>query len=358
MKLKPTILCVGMMSVALAGCGDGAPSNGVEEHAPMAYMSLSVSTVESVAGGRVDGYTFEAAESSNEMIHTMRFVIVDGDGNVEHNVSISQIPDFKTSPKRFRVKPHETKAVYLFGNETSIPEEIMTVFKNLKQGEAFPVALYETAELGDESGNPLFPNDRLIPMTEVHSVEIGAPVYNGPEPVPYQAELFVTRATAKLSFNLTVSESYLGFNPSMISTITFNKVGNKEYLFPKNTQYLPPKNPSSFDARTVTSFSVPVDAVNEPYVVTWIKGGDDRSYLSGPIYIPETDNGFSINSYSIVLPVGGIDLEATLPNLPSLPRNTHAKVDITLSGGRLSVEVAVVPYTGVYLNPEFGIDRD
>ena len=45
-----------------------------------------------------------------------------------------------------------------------------------------------------------------------------------------------------------------------------------------------------------------------------------------------------------------------LPNLPSLPRNTHVKVVFTLhNSNNIDMEVIVLPYRSVTLNPVFGV---
>ena len=46
----------------------------------------------------------------------------------------------------------------------------------------------------------------------------------------------------------------------------------------------------------------------------------------------------------------------TLDNLPSLPRNTHVVVKMKLSDADLSLNVDLVPYKSVTLDPDFGLD--
>lgn len=347
---------------AFTGCGDsGSPQAVDEPRDPMAYLSLSITAVEAApgVGSRADDYDFEDPEYDNEKISTMRFIIVDKDGRVEHNISMTQAPDKETAPRLFRVKPNETKKVYLFANEASVPDDVMSVFSVLRKGEAFPVDTYGSYTLSRSSDSPLFAAGQLIPMTEVHEVAIGAPKYdaNG-DPNPYEATLFVTRAAVKLSFSLNVTDSYIKFDPSALSTVTFNEVGDVEYLFPSNTTYEPAKAPDATD-RIITAYSVPANAATHSWSLSWSPVGDsNRSFSAGPVYMPETKFRNGAEPYTITLPVNGAVLSAPLPNLPSLPRNTHVRVKINLYGASMTCEVTVVPYTGVNLDPGFGIDRE
>ena len=367
-RLVNLLLFCSFSTALFTACGDSSdsPAPVDAERDPMAYMSLSITAVEASSGigSRVDDYYFEEPTLDSEKISTMRFLIVDKDGSVEHNISISQNPDVMTAKRLFKVKPNETKTVYLFANEASIPEDVINVFRNLKKGERFPVDTYGTYTLSRSSDSPLFAAGEPIPMTEVHQVEIGAPQYdaNG-NPDPYEATLFVTRAAVKLSFSLNVADSYIKFDPSELSEITFNEVGDMEYLFPCNTTYEPIKAPDPIDSkinRIITAYSVPTNAETHSWSLSWSPVGDsNRSFSAGPVYMPETKLGNgSEQPYTITLPVNGVELTAPLPNLPSLPRNTHVLVQINLKGSSMVCVVTVVPYTGVDLTPEFGIDRD
>ena len=361
-------------ALALSGCGEAdTPVPGQTEREPMAYMSLSIATTEMPDQSRAD-YTFDDPDNNYfedpttayEKIHTMRFIIVDSAGCVEHNVSVSEDNVVKTKPRLFKVKPNEEKKIYLIGNEASIPDDVMSVYSSLQNGEEFPVDDANTAILKSEAGQPLFTTGQYIPMTEVFDFQIGDPQYDadGIRPVPYTATLFVTRASIKATFNLEVGTDYYNFNPGMLSTITLNEIADMEYLFPYNTWYEPSKVPPSGDPRVITAFDAPKDATTAPFTVDWIKtdNPDQRKFTTGTVYLPETKYGNLADRkyYSITLPVNGAELIADLPNLPdlqSLARNTHLLVNIKLNGRSMTCTVTVLPYTGVDLNPDYGIDR-
>ena len=60
--------------------------------------------------------------------------------------------------------------------------------------------------------------------------------------------------------------------------------------------------------------------------------------------------------YTVTLNIGDASLSTTLENLPTLPRNTHVIVNMTLSQSELTAVVELVPYIGVELKPSFGFD--
>lgn len=364
-------------ALALLSCGESdAPDPEPDRTDNAAYLALSVVTAELPDDFSRAGYTFDDPDNNyfedptvqNELIKTMRFIIVDGEGKVEHNVSIGQNPAVSTRPKLFKVKPNDTKTVYLIGNEASIPQDVLSQFSELMPGQQFPDT-YGSVTLSRQEGQPLYADDQVIPMTEFHSVEIGDPQYDGDIPVPYESTLFVTRTAIKVTFTMNVSKDYPKFSPDLISTVSINQIADMEYLFPNNTSYDPAKTPVNGDPRVITTFNTPAAAQTAPYTFTWEKNGEttQRTFTIGTVYLPETLFGTLADpkQYTITLPVNGVDLNAALPNLPyintpqwqALPRNTHVKVNINLNGSSLSCTVDVIPYAGIDLNPDFGFDE-
>lgn len=59
--------------------------------------------------------------------------------------------------------------------------------------------------------------------------------------------------------------------------------------------------------------------------------------------------------YLLTLGVNGTELKSYLPNLPQLPRNTHVVVNITINEHAMDCIVDVRPYTGITLEPDFGL---
>ena len=99
-------------ALALLSCGESdAPDPEPDRTDNAAYLALSVVTAELPDDFSRAGYTFDDPDNNyfedptvqNELIKTMRFIIVDGEGKVEHNLSIAQHQDVSTRPNLFKV---------------------------------------------------------------------------------------------------------------------------------------------------------------------------------------------------------------------------------------------------------------
>ena len=88
----------------------------------------------------IDTTYFGGVSGDNELIQTMRFIVVDGDGRIEHNVYVSQPAAVEAATDAYRVKPNDTKTVYLFGNEAALPDDYRTTLRDLMAGENFTEA--------------------------------------------------------------------------------------------------------------------------------------------------------------------------------------------------------------------------
>ena len=92
-----------------------------------------------------------------------------------------------------------------------------------------------------------------------------------------------------------------------------------------------------------------------------------------PCIFAKAPNPTSTEPYSLTMTISGKDKDSEgndifvdthtfgpveLPNLPFLPRNTHVVINIHLTGTDIECTVKLVPYTGIWLDPDFGIDRD
>lgn len=362
--------------LVLSGCSANEPETPAPTPGIVAdtYLKLSIATADT-QGNKSRATEYESPVNENEKIKTMRFIILDGSGHVEHNVLLTQTdnPDVLIESNQYRVTPNETKTVYLIGNESSIPDDIIEPFRQLRYGDVLPknwdeLTLSRPVSSGSTTqpaSTPLYTADQPIPMTEFHEIEIGGPqvAQNGVN-IPYQANLFVTRTAVKFTFNLTINvdnTSRPQVNTIDVGNIIIDKIADKEFLFPNATEYSDPKVPVNHNDRTITAYSIPKDVTHTSFSIPWKQGSDIFHYTTGDIYLPESkyqpESTPSTTPYSITLPIDGVNLSATLPNLPDLPRNTHVIVDITVDGPMILCEVALVPYIGITLDPEFGILR-
>ncbi len=365
--------------VALCGCSGNEPLPDPGRPDPDVYLQLSVATTEAQgpasradqqypAGQYPDGYDygFEGADGTNELIHTMRFIVVRPNGHVEHNILVNNAttPATTATTDRYRVHGDEIKTIWLIGNEASLPTDYQQRLTSLTYGDTFPTDadLSYTLSRAD-ADTPLLTDADPIPMTEFHDIYVdNTPRYNDAgDPIPQTFNLFVTRAAVKFTFNLEIKLDGNVTLPAdvtpVVQPVSINEIADMEYLFPRDTEYRPAKTPVSTENRIITQYTTPSQASTAPFTLQWHQTTDRLHYSTGTVYLPETAFGTGNTPYSINFKVDDVELSAALPDLPSLPRNTHVKVNLTVHGPRVYCEVDLVPYIGVVLNPDFGLNR-
>ena len=128
-----------ILALGAAGCSDSASPLPEPEPERVAetYLRLSVRANDITEPVPIDTTYFGGVSGDNELIQTMRFIVVDGDGRIEHNVYVSQPAAVEAATDAYRVKPNDTKTVYLFGNEAALPDDYRTTLRDLMAGENF-----------------------------------------------------------------------------------------------------------------------------------------------------------------------------------------------------------------------------
>lgn len=353
-------------------------------------FSVTVSDADPASRGALvtnpdDDNYFEPEATDYEKIHTLRVIILRNDIErgriVEHNRLIDfDAPVITTGEQRFSVIGGEAKTVYLIANEASTGYD----FTNMLQvGSSYTAGTLENLTIAPDAANGLLLFDNsaasatksYIPMGESYEFFVPYPsqltggVYNA-------GKLFVTRAAVKFSFKITA----LYGDGLYLKNLMVNGLADKEYLLPHNTYYDPPKgtpgiaNPSTIPnpglaGHFITSYEIPSGTTHGSYVVyreTPIALGKEPQSITTGFYFCESKMGPTApdgDPYTVSITLTDADGDdqlfpaVPLPNLPILPRNTHVKVNITLAHSDVTCEVEVVPYTGVWLDPDFGIDR-
>lgn len=386
------IIFVLVCAAAFVSCASDAPDPAVNGSGGKVRLLLRVginAPAGETAGSRAaageypDGYPYEFEDAATvyEGINTLRVIIVDARGVIEHN-KVSTFPDRIPvngdlyGDMEFGVKGDETKRVYLIANEASIvPAVDWTQYdagSHLTETEMTKLVMYR--DWTGKTASPYIDNTGVdksyVPMTEFFDVKIKAAEGEG----TVQSEtLFITRAVVKFSF-FAQSSSPVG-ESFRISSITFNSVMEKSYLIPNETSYLPAKYPLSPNfKRVVTAFETPGFSGNrvEPIVFTPASFGFNangsttayENHYSPELYYCETRNSNAGDTYTVNCTVEWGDSQTTetqtvqLPNLPSFPRNTHVKVYFRMVERKLNASVVLMPYIGVWLNPTFGVGGD
>lgn len=232
----------------------------------------------------------------------------------------------------------------------------------------FPSSDVESIILQSPSpASPLFDNTdetsaKYLPMAEQFEIDVVRPSGNATTDTYQYETLFLTRTTVKFSISAKVEP--LSNSNIVLKRVTFNQIGDRQFLFPNNTTYSPEKYPLSGDNRIITAYDIPSEVVNSSvsFDVNWIFSpmSAEGKIASPPIYFPETklaaDDKYSVR---VIVAIDGEDFEydADLPNLPSLPRNTHVRLNLVFTGHNVECHVDVAPYIGVELKPSFGFDK-
>ncbi len=241
-------------------------------------------------------------------------------------------------------------------------------------------------------------NKKYVLMTEFFDVDVNANL-SLPGKQVTKANLFVTRNLVKFRFSIKADDDTPSFK---VKKIIFSNLMQKEYLFPNDAVYKPAKYDAdgkvSVEDREISSYEVPSYSYRDGnYVRPYIFEPDNfgfnatsanpenafRDKYEPPLYFCETRNLVKSDTddtitdsqlYTVAIEVefqnklkdeDGNEIidpfvmtfdAKQLENLTLLPRNTIVQVDMNVHKGTLEATATVFPYTGVWLNPEFGFN--
>lgn len=348
MNLRTRLLSIFTVCSLLTGCVFEGSKEEMGETLVRLKLDVEVSNLPS--SPKTKGY--QDPETDNEKMNTLRIIVVRESGIVEHNTYLNFTrPDLILKDMEYKVVGGEKKKIWLIANEGN--SKMTYDFSGIRPGAEFPEKDVNEACIS-MTGN----NDEItgwIPMTACHEVDM--PLKD------YDTELFIVRAATKFTYILTNNTSA----PLHLSGLTISKGARKEYLFPRakfgKWSYTDPVDGSIVTEdveKQIISYEVPLVQNNEYYVfqktlsVTADAGASvkiDPIFLLEGKYIDAASDG---KNYSTSLTVNGIEYPSYLPELPQLPRNTHAVVYVRFSEMGISFTVEVMPYGEVILNPGFG----
>lgn len=368
------ILMAVLLGTSLCACrSNDIPEMPESKGRVMLDLNVAVADVSSATRafpGSEDG-SFENPASAYEGVNTLRVVIVhkggDLDGIIEHNRQVAvnyQTGTIINDNLRFSVTSNEDKRIYLFANEASVDYD----FSKLEPGTLFPEDEVNAIELTRKPNAAYIDNSAasynrgFVPMSEVFDVNVPEPEN---DQLTYQTEyLFLTRSLIKFSFCFLTKPGYEQSGVK-IRGVKIEGLANSGYYMPKATVYDPAKyNVSAYPlkGRYITSFSTPADPGYSNYDFPFdipaeeIKDGLDISY-SPYVYFPESKTPQG-GSYKLSLILDGPGAEFLTPEplqITDIPRNTHVKVNITLTSTSIKPEVVLLPYTECILEPDFGL---
>lgn len=462
-----TLVAAGMTLCAVSCGDDGSWSNldpGTGQHPDAekpteVTLRLKVSVLGDTPQTRAypgvpDDGSFEDPATEYERLHTLRVIIVDSLGKVEHNrmVNLDKDGNVINDNLEFRIsvpwikeengKEHfgvANKKIWLFGNEkaanpavcdamvsvkltetgAALTQDQMDAYKNngnmaldlLSVGttfcgafdkvhgwatvEAQPQTALQSAVLTREEGKPFIDNSgtekQYVPMNEFFDISItpdDLKKSEGGTILRVTKDLFVTRSLVKFTFSAQFAETNLNNERMRISKITVTDIAKNGYYIPNATYYDPGKYTKSNNengGRWITQFAVPQNVVKSSYTFIPPAGENDsflvlkeepakgkRNVYTAYKYFPETklsgDNRYYVSLKAEVyndetnswdeLSYGPVPLRGLASNpvdLLDIPRNTHVYVNFLFNDYGVNAVVDLVPYTGVWLEPEFGI---
>ncbi|WP_297643615.1 hypothetical protein [uncultured Bacteroides sp.] len=308
----------------------------------------------------------------------------------------------------FKVKAGCKKRIYLIANGKGLKDanENPLDFTN----EAFDATGSEGKAKADNYVFALPSNlDNGIPMTAMYEVSIPSKK-DLQNDLQYDSQndsyklletLYVVRAATKFSFTFTNAITSMRKDIA-IKKIAIDRIANKAYLMPhvnknNDNKYwvadTDRKNAVALDKSWIdwmvdeaentkegnnidkyqwlTDYEVPEGVqhaiaeheIKEELTITPSKSAGTEFYLPESQNLISGDNPLKLQEYKLsvtTLDEGSIHENvhtAILPQLASLFRNTHVKVNVTFKDHGLSVEVKLVPYAEVELEPDFGLDN-
>lgn len=322
----------------------------------------------------------------NELMKTLRIVILHADNTVEYNQAI----DFGESPQAeyrkqlIKVRQNEKKTVYLIANEGSIP--------NMADLDAFAKGADGFKDCVDNIEFAL-DGDSPLPMSAAYELEVSEN--------PQECQFHLVRAATKFTFRFRNFRDA----PVKVGSISVSDIAGTTFLMPRKQEptmafdegdgtqsqlfwvdWLKrvsdesqehPDDKELADRRgwimdydiPTTPAAIATQTAPQPIAIPACTTGTGAP-LPGTarfpdFYLPESKhlkapaNGqYGEQEYTMTLRFtdsDGKEQAFTEPfdNLKALFRNTNVVVDVTLGDNKIIVDV--IPYTEVILDPVFGL---
>ena len=391
--MKPSIIhsiviCLAALTLPyMVACGSQEESFPPDVTETMeASLLLNIATIEGSRAGT-------AELPDNEKMHNVRIIILHSDGTVEHNKFYTLDGPMAQHSFLLKVTSKESKKVFLFANE----ESVSAVEGNESMDGSLSSFLdsYREGAAGFESAvnslyfAPDYTGGKYIPMSSFYMVEI-------PGQGTIEKTFYVVRVATKFTFN------FLNWRGEEVNVEHFSIASHadKNYLMAhvddsqQNRDLLNGKTWIEW-LKDVSDSSSENDSYETTEAIGWLKDyrlpdsanmtftythgavniGKPKVDINNPsnskpgvaqtipfFYLPESKNikagaTDGEQEYKLTIKVDGRDesFVSTLPNLKALFRNTHVVVNITLYK-TLEIEVDVIPYSEVILNPSFGVE--
>lgn len=318
--------------------------------------------------------------SPQDMIRTLRTIIVRPNGKVEHNDFV----DFGNHPQSscyriFEVEPENGKRIYFIANEGGANEDLTSSLTNFSKDKVNDLVFTLKADA------------EAIPMSSVYEINIPK------QKERVEEEMYVVRAATKISYRFINHR----LSAVTVNSIDVNSIAENMYLLPHvnepdlkkdfdneplpwiewlkkvadESQDLLQENPTLIDPPLadyrgwIKEYDISTE-IHSPYNLPMninlpaSMKEDASPILSKEYYMHESKHNLSVErdqQYTMTFHLTehladgtskDIELEKDFNNLKALFRNTHVLVDVEIAS---EIVVRVIPYAECKLEPVFGL---
>ncbi|TGY05228.1 hypothetical protein [Muribaculum sp. NM65_B17] len=362
-----TLMIALVVGMTLPSCSDDGQGPDVVSPQQLINYTVTLRVAGDTQGSRADGFDdndytgrgddgdLEDPVGDFEKLDRVRLIVTNEAGVVEANyVTFSHEITVKLTTGK--------KKLYIIGNEGSWDDfgsfasgvNWLSAAKGDNIGDVYSAMLNLSADHSVMEGTRL-------PITGTADVELTEP--KTPEDINQSTEVWLHRAAVKFTFRMRNNTS----RKYTVTDLSLGGMSTAMYLMPKGITM------GGKDGKTITAFDAVPDAATYDIVRTLAvelpaKAADatDGEWIllfDKPLYALEgklLENNAPKN-YPLSITLDGlISSEMNLKEV-QLPRGTHVYVNITLNKIEdldFDWQIDLVPYAGVTLEPDFGLDAD
>lgn len=362
-----TLMIALVVGMTLPSCSDDG--QGPDDVSPQQLINYTVTlrVAGDTQGSRADGFDdndytdggddgdLEDPVGDFEKLYRVRLIVTNEAGVVEANyVTFSHEITVKLTTGK--------KKLYIIGNEGSWDDfgSFASGIDWLSAAKGDNIGDVYTAMLNLSAGHSVMEGSRL-PITGSAEVELTKP--QAPEDINQSTEVWLHRAAVKFTFRMRNNTS----RKYTVTDLSLGGMSTAMYLMPKGIIM------GGKDGKTITAFDAVPDAatydivrtlaVELPAKAAEAADGEWIHLFDKPVYALEgklLENNAPKN-YPLSITLDGlISSEMELKEV-QLPRGTHVYVNITLNKIEdldFDWQIDLVPYAGVTLEPDFGLDAD
>lgn len=362
-----TLMIALVVGMTLPSCSDDGQGPDVVSPQQLINYTVTLRVAGDTQGSRADGFDdndytaggddgdLENPVGDFEKLDRVRLIVTNEAGVVEANyVTFSHEITVKLTTGK--------KKLYIIGNEGSWDDfgSFASGINWLSAAKGDNIGDVYTAMLNLSAGHSVMEGTRL-PITGTADVELTEP--KTPEDINQSTEVWLHRAAVKFTFRMRNNTS----RKYTVTDLSLGGMSTAMYLMPKGITM------GGKDGKTITAFDAVPDAATYDIVRTLAvelpaKAADatDGEWIllfDKPLYALEgklLENNAPKN-YPLSITLDGlISSEMNLKEV-QLPRGTHVYVNITLNKIEdldFDWQIDLVPYAGVTLEPDFGLDAD